>query len=154
MVHGADQPLTEARILETAERYLALDSRVELKQIVSSGAQIAALDNALGPCAHASTEDLVSFDLGFDFDASAKANKVSGVRPDGPAFKAGLRDGQELLGSSVYYNDAEKPAKFTIQTGNGAKTKVEYFPRGKTVTVPQYHLDQECREKSVTEPRP
>ena len=145
LVHGADHPLTEARILETAGRYLAPDSRVELKRIVGSGAGIAALDDALGPCAHASTEELAAFDAGFDFKASIAAQKVIGVTADGPAFKAGLRDGQVLSGWSVDNNEPDKAAKFTIQADEGAKTKIEYFPRGKTVAVPQYHLDQACR---------
>ncbi len=141
MVHEADKPLTEARILETAGRYLAPDSRVQLDQIVGSGAKIADLDDALGSCAHASVDEVATFDLGFDLAASMAAHKVTAVRPDSPAFRAGLREWPKLLGWSVYNDQPDKAAKFTIQTGDGGKTKIEYYPKGKIITVPQYHLD-------------
>jgi len=146
MVHEADKPLTEARILDTAGRYLGPDSRVELDQIVRSGAQITTLDDALGACAHASMEELLAFDLGFDFEASTAAHNVIGVRRDGLALQAGLRDGQILTGWSVDRNEPDKAAKFTVQTNAGGKTKIEYYPKGKMITVPQYHLDSgACR---------
>jgi predicted metalloprotease with PDZ domain len=141
MVHEADKPLTEAGILETAGRYLAPDSRVQLDQIVGSGAKIADLDDALGSCAHVSLEELPTFDLGLDLAASMEAHKVTGVRPDSPAFKAGLRNDQKLLEWSVYNDQPDKAAKFTIATDDGGKTKIEYYPKGKIITVPQYHLD-------------
>jgi predicted metalloprotease with PDZ domain len=141
MVGEADNPLTEARILETAGRYLAPDSRVQLNQIVGSGANIASLDDTLASCAHASVDEVATFDLGFDLVASMAAHKITAVRPDSPASKAGLRDGQKLLGWSVYNDQPDKSASFTIQTDAGEKTKIEYYPKGKMITVPQYHLD-------------
>jgi predicted metalloprotease with PDZ domain len=111
---------------------------------VKEGAEIAPGDDALGACAHASMDDLPTFDLGFDFAASTNAKKVVGVRPDSPASKAGLRDGQGLLGWSVHNNEPDKAAKFTIQTDDGEKTKIEYYPKGKTITVPQYHIYQQA----------
>jgi predicted metalloprotease with PDZ domain len=148
MVREAAKPLTERRILQTAGRYLAPDSRIQLGRIVKGGAEIAPEDDALGSCAHASMVELATFDLGFDFAASRKANKVVGVRPDSPASRAGLRDGQALLGWSVYDNEPGRAAKFTILTDEGETTTIEYFPKGKTITVPQYHLDEACRTRN------
>jgi hypothetical protein len=87
---------------------------------------------------------MATFDLGFDLVASKAANSVIGVEPDGPAFKAGLRDGQRLSGRlSIYKNQPEKIAIVTVQTGDGPRA-IEYYPRGAPIKVMQYHLDQKA----------
>jgi predicted metalloprotease with PDZ domain len=144
MVHEADKPLTQARILQTASRYLKPDARRELDQSVEQMASLEGLaGDALGPCAHLSIDLLPTFDLGLDFSASTAAHRLTGVRVDGPAFKAGLRDGERLTRWSVYFDQPDKRARFIVQTESGAQT-IEYYPRGKTLMVPQYHLNQQA----------
>lgn len=70
-------------------------------------------------CAIAVSRQFPTFDLGFDFDTS-KANKsIPGVRNDGPAYNAGLRDGQKLLGSSVTKGDPDHVATFQVSSEAG-----------------------------------
>jgi predicted metalloprotease with PDZ domain len=144
MVHEADKPLTQARILQTAGRYLKPDARRELDESVE---QMASLDglagDALGPCVHLSIDPLPTFDLGFDYKASTAAHSLTGVRVDGPAFEAGLREGERLTGWSVYFDQPDKKARITVRTESGAQT-IEYYPRGKTLMAPQYHLNQQA----------
>ena len=141
MVSGASKPLTQARILETAARYLSPDSQNQLaaavEHAVEPGARMPAAEDSLGACASGSIHEFATFDLGFDFTASEQAHKVVGVRPDGPADQAGLRDGQEMAGYSVYHDEPEKAAKITIRTGDTKKT-IEYYPRGKPQPIMQY----------------
>lgn len=138
---GKDVELTEARVLETAGRYLSADARLELSQAIKPGTMIPAPDaRALGACARVSIDRVPVFDLGFDFEASMAAHRVTAVKKEGPAFKAGLRDGQELNGWSVYNYQPDKLATFRMQTVAGPRT-VQYYPREMT-TAPQYHLDQ------------
>ena len=63
--------------------------------------------------------------------------------PGGTAFQAGLRDGQQLAGISVYNTEPYKIAKVTVQTDAGRQI-IEYYPRGKPITMPQYHLDEQA----------
>ncbi|HTQ56428.1 MAG TPA: hypothetical protein VMI94_18290 [Bryobacteraceae bacterium] len=135
--------LSEARILEAAERYLSPPDRNQLEAAVKSRGGLAAPAGVLGPCVRSSIDEVVSFDAGFAVSASTDARRVMGVRPEGPAFRAGLRDGQELLGWSIYNDQPDKMAKFTIRTAAGRQT-IEYYPRGETRTVPQYHLDEQA----------
>ena len=87
-------------------------------------------------------DQVPTFDLGFDLGASTASSTITGVEPDGPAFQAGLRNGQRLSGRlSVYNNEPEKAAIVTIQSGDDRKT-IEYYPRGKPISVMQYHLNQ------------
>jgi predicted metalloprotease with PDZ domain len=142
MVRGADQPLTNERILQTAGRYVAPAARAELQQAIEQHVRPQMIGATLGPCVQLAIDDLPTFDLGLDLAASQAALKITGVIPDGPAYKAGLRDGQVLNGRvSVYNGHTDRPAIFTIQTDDGPKA-VEYYPLGKTVLTPQFHLDE------------
>lgn len=81
-----------------------------------------AVDDALGPCVRGPVDQIASFNLGFDLAASTAAGSVTGVLLDGPAFRAGLRNGQRLGGRlSVYNNQPDKIAIVTIQTSEGAR---------------------------------
>jgi hypothetical protein len=64
---------------------------------------------------------------------------VSGVGPDSEAYKAGLRNGQQLTGWS-FTPDPEKQMRLTIRSADG-KQVLTYFPRGAKVPVQQFTLD-------------
>jgi len=143
MVREADKPLTLSRILETAGHYLSAEARRQLDQVVNQRSNVPTPnDAALGACSQfrVSVDEVPIFDLGFDYAASKAARRVTSVREDGPAFNAGLRNGQQINGVSVYNNQPDKIAKISIVTDSGPQA-IEYYPR-KTVKVPQYHLDQ------------
>jgi len=122
MVNKSARPLTETRILETAERYLSPASRTELARAIGPDSSISLPESALGPCARGSVDRVPTFDLGFDLGASTAKGSVTGVELNGPAFQAGLRNGQRLSGRlSVYNNEPDKPAIVTVQTSEGRK---------------------------------
>lgn len=141
-VNEAAKPLTEARILETAGRYLSVDSRTKLARAIQPDSPVSLAEDALGACVHGSVDQVSTFNVGFDLSASITAGVITGVEPGGPAFKAGLRNGQPLSGRlSVFNNEPEKMAMVTVRTSEGQKS-IEYYPRGKSIAVMQYHLDQ------------
>jgi predicted metalloprotease with PDZ domain len=142
LVNESAKPLTQSRILETAGRYLSPSSRTEFARAIRPDSSISLAEDALRPCARGSIEQVPTFDLGFDLGSSTTLGSITGIEPNGPAFQAGLRDGQQLSGRlSVYNNQPDKAAIVTVQTGQGRKA-VEYYPRGKPVAVMQYHLDR------------
>ncbi|HET9130665.1 MAG TPA: hypothetical protein VFO86_06950 [Terriglobia bacterium] len=148
MVRGRNQPLTTQRIFETIDRYLLTESRAEFRSVVQDHGDLIAPDPApaIGSCARLSRESVPMFDLGFDLDGSQTAKTVTGVEPDGPAFAAGLRNGQPLTGVSVSNGRSDRLATITIREDAGNR-RIAYFPQGKTVVVWQYHLvpGQPCR---------
>jgi predicted metalloprotease with PDZ domain len=135
-----DLPLTTKRILQTAAKYLSATSRHRLRQYVELGETIPAPESALGSCVQLRTDMIPKFDLGMDENTLRTKKLVADVRPDTEAFKAGLRDGQQVIGMSIYWNDPLKPAKLTVHTAEGNRI-FEYYPRGSESVVPQYHLD-------------
>ena len=143
MVRTGDQPYTLDRILAAAGRYLSPEPRALLEQAVSHHGDLPAPERLpiLGDCAHASLDDVATFDLGFDFDRSRSTGTVAGVVENGPAFNAGLRDGQSLLGNSFYEGDPERMARFKVHTDAGDK-QIDFYPRGKAIQAWQYHIDK------------
>lgn len=144
MVRTRDQPYTLDRILATAGRYLSPESRALLEQAVTHHGDLPAPEHppVLGNCVHASLDDVPTFDLGFDFDRSRSAGTVTGVVENGPAFNAGLRDGQLLRGYSFNKGDTERIAKLKVHTDAGDK-QIDFYPRGKAIQAWQYHIDKD-----------
>ena len=65
---------------------------------------------------------------------------ITGIVEGGPAYIAGLREGQKIVGMSVTRDEPERLAKFKVHTGEGDQ-QVSFYPRGKPVTAWQYQLD-------------
>lgn len=142
IVNQSAMPLTQGRILRTANRYLSPASQTELSRAIQPNSSITPGAYALGPCVRGSMDEVTIFDLGFDLTASMADGSITGIEPNGPAFQAGLRNGQRLSRRlSVYNNEPEKAAIVTVHTAEGQKA-VEYYPRGKLVATMQYHLDE------------
>jgi len=135
--------LSSERVLRVAGKYLNRTSRKTLLRLVEEGASVPIPDFPKNPCIRLATEELPLFDLGFDGDVLRSKKLVAGVREDSEAFKAGVRDGQEVLGVSVNWGDVSKPVRLTVRAVSG-QLRIEYFPKGKTVSVPQYRMDEEA----------
>jgi predicted metalloprotease with PDZ domain len=142
MVRGADKPLTLDRILETANRYVSSDDQALLRRAATGDIDPRAMlpkAGQLAPCVRVTLDSAWAFDAGFDVKVSTDAKRVTGVEASGPAYAAGLRDGQPLLDWSIYNGQSEKPARFTIQADTG-RQRIVYYPRGPGAVVPQLHI--------------
>ncbi len=142
LVRTGDQPLTQERIFKTIAQYISPETRVALEAAVTNRSMVTAPDRvpSLAGCARPSLVDVPTFDLGFDLAASRTAGTVTGVRPDGPAYIAGLRDGQLLRGRlSVSNNDPQRAAVFGIRDDAGER-EVQFFPTGRLVEAWQYQI--------------
>jgi hypothetical protein len=128
------------------------DAAKTFDAIIVKGQPPALPANALGPCFHAGTGEYVAFDPGFDFDATRVSpdGKVVGVRPGGPAAKAGLQNGDLVESMTANEDDASVPVKIVL-TRAGAKVNVTYVPRGvhgrgQTFTRNRQLTDDKCGE--------
>jgi len=92
MVRGRSESLTLTRIFETSSRYLSASSLSTLRRAVNENADLPAPRRipSVNFCAHPSTEDLVTFDLGLDLPHSTATGTLTGVIPGSPAYLAGL----------------------------------------------------------------
>ena len=89
--------------------------------------------------------DIPTFELGIDREALISQHTVSGVKAGSAAFEAGLRDGQQVTRTNIYWNDVSKPVQLTVRTEGGSKTRIV------AVAVAANRLDTAGREKILRE---
>ena len=145
MERNANQPYTLARIFETAGQYLSPESRTLLQKAVVDHADLAPPEEipSMSHCARASLQELPNFDIGLDVAHSHASGVITGVVENGPAFAAGLRNGQKIVRISFDIGDPERLAKFTVHTEKDDQ-QISFYPRGKTVKAWQYQLGSVC----------
>jgi predicted metalloprotease with PDZ domain len=136
------RPLTTQRVLQTAGKYLSQDDRRRLTKYADLGITIPIPEFPFGRCVRKSVDQVGPFELGFDRDVLRTKSQIANVNPHSEAYKAGVRDGQQVLGVSIYYDDLNKPVHLRVSTPEGIKT-IEYLPQGKSVPISQYHLVNE-----------
>ena len=139
--HSQPMRLDNQRIYRAASRYLDRASKKEFRTYVEKGGSIRVPEAALGPCVKSHIETSWKFDLGFDRKSvTSDDKKAFGVEPGSEAFKAGLRDGQQLAGWSFDFGDPSKQVRLTIKAEDGKRT-LTYYPRGSEVSLQQFSLD-------------
>ena len=140
MVRGAGEPLTEERVLRTLDGYLAPEDRERLRAGIDHGAALPlAGATVAAPCMQVVEEEVAAYDLGLDFNKSKAAKVITDVEVDGPAYKAGLRDGQKLVSWSVVTPSTEKLEVYTVKDAEGEKErKLSYYAK-KMVLAPKLH---------------
>jgi hypothetical protein len=107
------------------------DAEKTFEALITRGGPIALPPDALGPCFRASSGEYAAFDPGFDLEATLASpeSRVSGVRSDGPAAKAALKDGDLIETMQSRDGDATVPIKLVVKRA-GAKVTLSYLPRG------------------------
>ena len=107
------------------------DAEKTFDALVTRGEPVALPADALGPCFRPGTGEYTAFDPGFDLEATrvSPGGRVTGVRPDGPAAKAGLVDGDAVDSMQARDGDATVPIKLVVLRA-GAKVPLSYLPRG------------------------
>ena len=117
---------TEQRVLAAFSPYLSEDQMQQLRNMAIAGADVP-LPEKLGGCAILEKQIQSVVDPGFDQNASFAAKRVIGVVNDGPAYRAGIRDGQELFRWSIYNDDPSKDALLGVVI-DGQKRMVTFSP--------------------------
>jgi predicted metalloprotease with PDZ domain len=126
-------------LLERFAREAGPETAAQLRAIIVDGVVPALAPKIFEPCLAMRYENVPSYDLGFDFDASAKSGVVSGVRPGSTAALAGLQDGQQLAGYSVHHGDIEREVRIQVRAGEQVRD-VTYVPAGPPVAAPRFSV--------------
>jgi hypothetical protein len=113
----------------------------QLRSMAIDGANVP-LPDKLGGCAVRQSETQAVVDPGFDETASFAAKRVTGIVQDGPAYRAGIRDGQELFRWSIYSDDPSKDALLGVVIDG--ERKVISFSPAKNAHIEQYRVNGEA----------
>lgn len=146
---GGFEPLTTAIFLEELSKDDP-DAAKSFDALVLRGKPITLPKGALGVCFRAGTGEYVAFDAGYDVEATRRDpdHHIVGLRPDGPAAKAGLAPDDTVEEVVAGQGDPSAPVKVTV-TRAGKKVVISYSPRGRkgkgqtwTRTAPVFPLPQ------------
>ena len=92
--------------------------------------------DALAPEFVGRVESISDFVLGFDRERSLREQRVRGLVTGSAAAKAGLRDGDELLGWEIH-GETDREIQLQVLRAGQVKT-VSYLPRGARHEVLQF----------------
>jgi predicted metalloprotease with PDZ domain len=134
--------ITEEELFDFARKY-GLDGRGDFERHIIRGQPIelnADVSRLLGKRFNWVEIDFPSFDPGFDLTDTRQTRIVTGVRADGPAFRAGLRNGMELVNlrnSRRGVGWSETRQLIVIARANGQERTIQLIPHGKPIRLRQ-----------------
>lgn len=107
------------------------NSESTFERMILRGEPIELPAGFLGPCFDRVQRTYTRFDLGFDRAASWKTTprRAVGVRGDGPAFQAGLREGDAIVEAELIRGHTNEPVELTVERA-GKRQAIRYWPRG------------------------
>lgn len=109
------------------------DLAPDIDRYVQRGEAVLLPTDLYGDCAKLVTEIRPAFDRGFDIEATNKASGViSGVKPDSPAYAAGLRDGMKIVRREGGKPDDSRIDYVYRVDDHGQERVIRYRPEGKT----------------------
>ncbi len=116
----------------------------QLQSVIIDGGDVELLDDALGPCASLQDVEVGPAEFGLDVEATLAADRIEGVDPEGPAYEAGLRDGQpvESIRVSIVSGIAVKPLDVAVESEDGEVIEASLMPDERE-TISLYAVDEE-----------
>lgn len=124
-LHLKSPPL-EQRLSRAAKSY-GVDFGELIKQYMINGKYIILPDDTFALEFKIVTENVSTIDYGYDVAKSRAAGYFVGVKPNGNAFAAGLRDGMKRVSSSGG-TDSKLPITWRVIDGEGKEREIVYLP--------------------------
>lgn len=126
--------VSEQAFFDLAANY-GIDAKSDLERYIMRGELIPVAQGALGDKFELRETEKPSFDPGFSLEQTFRTRKISGVVEDGAAYRAGLRNGMELLRiqNSNRFGNAWYPDKplTVVVKADGRERTFEFFPYGR-----------------------
>lgn len=127
------------RVLQALAGPLDAMAADDVRLHVDEGRDLALDEGLAGPCFALRWDDVPRWVLGFN-PASFGSKTATGVVTDGPAYRAGLREGMALQGWSVFGNETGKEVVLQLKGEDGPR-ELRYLPvDGSTEHLPTLGL--------------
>ncbi|MFC4157998.1 M61 family metallopeptidase [Chitinimonas lacunae] len=120
----------------------------DINRHIELGEPVLPRGDELGPCVRVEWVPRVRYSLGFDLEATKANQRMTGVVADGPAGRAGVREGEPLLDGSFGVSDPEWEVHLQLLR-NGGSEEVSYLPQiEEAEQMAQYRVDGEALARS------
>jgi predicted metalloprotease with PDZ domain len=107
-----------------------IDLRPEIDRYAVKGELVELPEDMFGGCLYIRTNRRPTFDAGLDLAASTAAKALKGVQRGGPAWLAGLRNGQKVDGIDAKAGDTQRQITVKVRDKRGRTKSVVYWPYG------------------------
>ena len=137
----AKSPLASQLFVEEMKR-AGVGVGEDMTRYVEKGEAVLLPGDVFAPCGTVATLDLPAFDRGFDPEqTAANGDKITGLREDSPGYRAGLRNGMQLLKrESGKTGDSRVDLSYRV-LDNGVERVITYKPEGsKRITLQEFTL--------------
>lgn len=128
--------LTNERIKQAGRELLGSWFTEEFARYVEEAKTVVVPEDALRPALRGDYAFVYEYELGFDRERSLRRSRVEGLVKGSAAARAGLREGDELLGYRIY-GEVDKQIELQVLRGETIKT-IRYYPRGDRMQVLQF----------------
>jgi predicted metalloprotease with PDZ domain len=129
-----DGPLSEQAFFELAQKNYGIDAKADFERYILRGEPIPVPPDALGSAFRLRETSVPAFDVGFLLNESRQAKKITGVKPDGAAYRAGLRDGMEVVRveNDNRFSNAWNPSRplVVVVKEQNKERRISFFPHG------------------------
>lgn len=134
----ADEPRPAAeRVMAALTQRLGAQPAAQLAAHVQQGQDLALPADLAGPCFALGWTERPRWVPGFEVQASFKNGRAQGVQPQGPAWRAGLREGMHIAGGAVRGMDVQREIE-VVTLQEGQRVDLRFLPvDGSSDRVPQ-----------------
>lgn len=129
-----DGSIGEEAFFELVRKNYGIDAKADFERYIVRGEPISVVPDALGNAYKLGESSVPSFETGFLLEESRKAKKISGVKAESAAYRAGLRDGMELVRIENYnrFGNAWNPSKplVVVVKEKDKERAISFLPHG------------------------
>lgn len=142
MVQSSDKPFEESRIVTAINGYLQPEAQRVLSQAIDNGVLPSFANVTVAPCLEVIMEQVPRFDFGLDYNSTKASGIITGIIKDGPAYKAGLRDGERVVKKNLRNGHTDIPQTFVVDDA-GKQEVISYLAVGASTLLPQLHVTRD-----------
>ncbi len=133
---AGDFEVSNAGVRQAGRELLGGWFATDFGRFVVDGETVEVQRDALEPAFEGRQRTVYAFDLGFDRERSLAEQRVCGLEVGSAAAKAGLREGEVLVGWDLH-GDPERQIVVQIKRDGRVRT-IRYYPRGESQKVLQF----------------
>ena len=147
---GKIKEISTDYVVSILSQHAAYDFAGDVEKYVEKGDTINDFNKVFGECMNSFTVSSGNFELGFDFETARTRRVMGQVVETSAAYAAGVREGQKILGISVYFGMTDKPVKLTIEENNQSR-EITYFPETtEKILIPQFKIKENLSENEIS----